>query len=918
MIPKRTLKEIDKVETYSKQLAQDGLAIFELACKPASERTCAGHDVTIERFKNLIKYIELFNDTQDTKHFQRFIKKGFSAIKDPAEWQYIEQELYLKELNGVFTKRGGSILSDVLNLAKVYFNAQNIWSPSQCKYGKRAIDISDMYLYPSGWCSSFYKLARKLLDLPNGHTKYKSAIGATLSAFKESRNDQDMIAHIDAKGSLEEVLDKDALFNLLIFYTPDKNKSRLHKARKVHNPELHGNEAKQAPRNSHVLKAGSTEKGAHWLHKLSPKWFSQAQSYVLDVYENKGQKEAISTITRLTKISSAIFDIKDQLPNLDHLHSSGISAFFENDYALIKSIYAVEDNRLDQARGELFLMHSAINGINVSVTDIMEYAIPFECDSGDDEYRYIILDGIAKRFPQLAKKLAEYAKYELRRIDGFKKSIDTTFGVVGSLQSIFNNHLNELDKNDLELLAKHGIDAFEKNNCRIIKRIRYALKQKFESDELKLGSAKQVQRALKIFCEHYNLTEVNAYEISAGKRKKNEDKRLASDYYTIEDVVSITYAIELGLSTKSLSSHDELLLRLARVFIKTGWNLSPVLRLEVDDILQLSAPITGKAMHFVRLFKKRAKYDTQFYEFDMDADNIDEEGLIFGKEVTNALSDLEYIRDKLSSYLRAQLKPDSKLKYRLALYKDEDGKTFGFAKESFSSKVNDVLKMFQCDVSFNTQRIRKGGLNYVYKKFAKDFKKYKKAGQHSLKVFLDVYLRDDGIGSEEKIASASTTMSDYFSGRPLTDDIIIVTEIPASTKQTPSGRCASQGNDEEAEAFRKAQQRLNKDSGTETSQCGDFNACLFCRHFRLVADAEHVWRLLSYQYYVVGEMERGVSDYEGTTDQAEYIEIINNRVDEILDELSEYSQEAVSLGRDLLEEKGCHEDWAFFANLGAL
>jgi len=918
MIPQRTLIEIDRSALFSQQLAQDGLAIFKSACQPKDLRNCAGHDVTVERFKNLIKYIELFADPTDTPHFQRFIDNGFSLLKSRTEWLSIEKELYLKELSGVFTRRGGTILSDILNLAKVFFDDQNIWSPSRCEFGKGATDISDMYLYPPDWCLSFYKLTRKMFDQPRGPSRYKSAISTTLIALKRSRDDRRMVEHLAAKGSLEDVLDSEELFNLLLSNTPDKNQNRLHKARKIHNPELHGHESKHAPKNTHVLKAGSKSIGAHWLHELSPTWFSQAQSYVLNIFERRGEKEAISAITRLTKISSAIFDNKANLPNLNNLRTFGVSAFFDNENALIKAIHGCKDNRLKQARGEIMAMHNDLYGTNLSVYDIKEYAIPFECDSGDDEYRYILLDDIAEKFPDIADKIAEFAKYEIKRIDGFKNSIATTFGVIGSLQTIFKNHLNELDDNQLQMLTEHGINALEKNECKIIKRIRYALRRKFESNELQLDTVKQFQRALSLFCEYYNLAEVKAYQVNAGKHEKNEDKRLALDYYTIEDVASLAYSIELALSTNDLSKHDEILLRLARIFIKTGWNLSPVLTLEIDDILQLSAPISGKTMHFVRLFKKRASYDTQFYEFDMDAESIEKEGLVFGKEVTNALTDLEYIRDKLSSSVRAQLPQNSKVKYRLALYQNDEDKILGYAKENFTSKVNKVLKRYDCDIPFNTQRIRKGGLNYVYKKFAMNFKKYKKAGQHSKEVFLRTYLRDDGVRSEEKLASATEVMSDYFGGRPITGDIIIVTEIPSGTKQTPSGRCASQGNDEETEAFRKAQQRLNKDSGTETNQCGDFNACFFCRHFRLIADAEHVWRLLSYQHYVVGEMERGISDYEGTTDQAEYIEIINNRIEEILNELSGYDQAAVMSGREIMKERGCHEDWDLFANFGAV
>ena len=916
MIPTRTLKLLDKMAEYSEQLAKDGLIIFTNACKPANERTCAGHDVTAERFKNLFKYIELFQNSPNTESFNQLIVKGFNLLEAGEEWAQIEQELYLKERDGVFTQRGGSILADISHLARVFFNEQELWSPCQCEYGKRFLDISDLYLYPSGWCADFYMLAKSMLNQPNGHTKYKSAIGAVLIALKGSRQDKNIITHLENNGSFADILDKEELFKILLSNTPEKSRSRLDKVRKVHNSALHGTEAKQAPRKSHVLRVGDETKGAHWLYELSPKWLEESQIYINKIYKEKGSKEAISSITRLTKISSAMYDHKEQFPQLSELKCSGISAFFENDNELIKALFTIEDNRLEQARGEILNMYNSIFNTDISVKHLMNYVIQFECESGDDEYRYIILDNIGKKFPLIAQKITEFADYELQRIDGFKKSIDTTFGVINSLQSIFNNHLNALSDDDLALLSIHGIEAFEQNSCRIIKRIRYAIKQKFKSDDLKLGSAKKFQRALKVFCEHYNLIEVSAHAISAGKRLINENKRLASDYYTFEEVASLTYSIELALDTKGLTNHDELLLRLARVFIKTGWNLSPVLRLEIDDILQLSAPVSGKAMHFVRLFKKRANYSTQFYEFDMDAENIKDECLVFGKEVTNALTDLEFIRDNLSSPLRSQLKSNSKLKYRLALYQDEEGKILSFAKESFTSKVNNVLKQFECDVSFNTQRIRKGGLNYVYKKFAKDFKKYKKAGQHSLKVFLDVYLRDDGIRSEEKLAAATLTMSEYFSGRPISTDIIILTEIPADTKQTPSGRCASKGNDEEAEAFRKQQQRLNRDSGSESTQCGDFNACLFCKHFRLIADREHVWRLLSYQKYIVAEMERGITDYDSTTDQAEYIVIFNNRIEEMLYELEEVNSEEVALGRELLQVEGCHKDWAFFANIG--
>ena len=88
------------------------------------------------------------------------------------------------------------------------------------------------------------------------------------------------------------------------------------------------------------------------------------------------------------------------------------------------------------------------------------------------------------------------------------------------------------------------------------------------------------------------------------------------------------------------------------------------------------------------------------------------------------------------------------------MYRDKNDKILSFTHTKFSAWLSEVLRRFECQISFNLQRIRKGGLNYVYKAYAKKFHQYNKAGQHSLKVFLDVYLRDDGIKSEETIASA--------------------------------------------------------------------------------------------------------------------------------------------------------------------
>ncbi|MCS6127137.1 hypothetical protein G3485_09000 [Shewanella baltica] len=917
MIPKRSIELIDRFKAQSERLGADVEAILTMACKPDSERDCAGHDVTQERLKDLYVYIELSHESKLFINFHEFIIQGFDKLRNELFWANIEQELFIFEIEQVHTKRGGSILSALMHLTKIFFNDQKLWPPSRVFIASvdKTIDISQMFLYPSMWVVDFKKILEKILLNHNGYSKYHVGISLMLKAFSEARNEPIIARHVLNK-TISNAIDDDDFYEILLSKIPKHNQSRLKKIRRAHNPERHGTEAKFAGKSKYTLNVGNESKGAHWIHELSPKWFVQCVSYITDVFEKNGKKAAVSSITRLTKISSAIFDHKNKIKNLEHLKEEGISAFFDHDKSLIKTIYVVEDQRIRDCIGEIFFMHNHLFDSNHKLTDLIDLAVIIDCDSGDDNYRSIILDPLVTKYPALAKSIYDYAQYELKRIDGNKKSKETVFAKISMIKAIFTSHLDLLNSNDHLLLAELGLAALEENSCNIIKRIRYAIADKFKNGKLSLGSARGIQSAFRLFCSHYKITDVRSYSVSGKSRKTNESRKKITDYYDKEEVATIAYAIELGLMNAHLSEKEELLLRLGRILIKTGWNLAPLLMLNIDDILKLDAPITGKTAHFVRLFKKRADYKTQFYEFEMSSNSIKKEGIVFGIEVTNALTDLEYIRDKISSKLRDKLPKNSKLKYRLSLYRNNNDKILGFTHIKFSAWLNEVLRRFECKIPFSVQRIRKGGLNYIYKTYAKNFKKYEKAGQHSLETFLEVYLRNDSIKSEETIASATKIMSDYFSGRPISDDIIIVTEIPVDTKKTPSGLCASHGNDAEYRAFAKQQQRLNRSSDTVNSQCGDFNACLFCRHFRLVADAEHIWRLLSYQRYVVGDMERGLSDYSNTSDQAAFIEVLNKRVETMLNDLREININAVENGIALLKKSGCHDDWAFYVNIG--
>ena len=79
----------------------------------------------------------------------------------------------------------------------------------------------------------------------------------------------------------------------------------------------------------------------------------------------------------------------------------------------------------------------------------------------------------------------------------------------------------------------------------------------------------------------------------------------------------------------------------------------------------------------------------------------------------------------------------------------------------------------------------------------------------------------------------------------------------------------------------------------------------------MVVDAEHVWKLLSYKNYILLNMEMSVVDLDDSNHQITSINILKQRVDEIIDNLRDRNEKAVSEGFKLLEKQGMHPDWEF-------
>jgi hypothetical protein len=477
---------------------------------------------------------------------------------------------------------------------------------------------------------------------------------------------------------------------------------------------------------------------------------------------------------------------------------------------------------------------------------------------------------------------------------------------VSSFINVFTKYHSTLSEADIENLKVNGVRALKNSENALLKHLRQSIQLDAKTNELSVETGKSLQDSIDKQLDFFGLERIKSYKLKGGKNKKLKARRSKDKFYSFEAVVKIAFTIERCFKLDNLSPVQLLCLHAARIIIKTGWNLTPMLELDNDDIFYFDTGLQGNRTPAVRLLKRRSNYNTQWYDFkdEIDAETVLNE-VETGKKVTAVVRDIETIRDLTSGI--SSHHDSERLRKRIFAYCDH-GKVQILSAQTFSSMINRLLSNNECKVKFSAQKIRKKGLNHTYRSVSKHFKKYQKAGQHSAEVFYEYYLKTDNKEVTKNLSNATSVMSDYFV-RDVTDKVTFVQYPPEESKKTPNGPCV-QPKDANVIAIFKAKNR-NLLSDDEATSCADFAACLFCEFYRCVADAEHVWRLLSYEAVVINRMisaSASISSDEGTMQEI-YIEKIKERVQLILDDLSKQNQQAIPDGKQVFEQQGVHPDW---------
>ncbi|TFH89482.1 hypothetical protein [Vibrio ouci] len=467
------------------------------------------------------------------------------------------------------------------------------------------------------------------------------------------------------------------------------------------------------------------------------------------------------------------------------------------------------------------------------------------------------------------------------------------------VKSLLNKYKATFTQTHLDILRHHGIKGFEVSDGVVQKHLLAELQSSVNYDLFNRLTARTYRSSFAWLMREFDIPFNDVYPIKQTKTAKHNQRLNTDDFYTESQCRELAFYIEMLLRDGNTSLYHKVLLNFGKVILKTGWNISPLLNLECNDIVELESPITNKTEYAVVLQKARAGYRNDTYSFDKSD--------LKAGTLKSAITDLLSVRDELTKELREQTQHTN-----FVFIYPRNGDVLKLEYSSVKH-LSTVLKNAGCRIPFVAQKIRKGGVNHIYRKVQKNIKQYTDTVKHSFDVFESSYLVIDPDQSRYSLNQATKVMSDYFTGKEISSEIHIITDVSASQHQVvPTGTCTAKANSDEANRYDKEHRKLHQANGdTDSKLCADFLSCIWCKYFRVVVDAEHVWKLLSYKNYILQDMEMSVIDFDDINHQITSINILKQRVDDIIANLCERNNKAVDDGFDLLDKHGIHPDWEF-------
>jgi len=569
------------------------------------------------------------------------------------------------------------------------------------------------------------------------------------------------------------------------------------------------------------------------------------------------------------------------------LKNAGLNAFKKKEYSLIR----VAKTQLTRyAFNELILLLSEYWEERIFKHQYEPYLLEFYY-SKFDKYRVVDFSELAKKSPKLFEDICILHESETSLLLERDYDVITLKNRLGKLLSIL---INMVIPEHEEAANKLGLGCLSANNNKIQKSLFQEVQSRVQCKKMALSSGISYVEVVRWVMKLTGQKVIDVYRLSSKRYRRHAQRARMEDLYTDNEIRELVFHIEKGLKIAK-DSKEAVALYFARIQLKTCWNISSLMDIQLSDISEVSLPTAKKVINIL-IQKPRKGYRIDCFHLD-------------GRSTRSVMHDILYVRDILTKDFHQDKSGSSSNNY-LFIYQEKN-KIKRLDSTSVIYHINSILKRLGCSVVYNSMKIRKNGTNYIYTQVAKDIRDYESHFRHDFSTFIKNYQRIDEIKTQHTLHNAVDVMQKHFTGREINSDIKINMTDDFQLQKTPVGECASQGKDKEAWQYKKEHQILQKKNEAYSSWCSDYLACIWCKHFRTVADPEHVWLLLSYRDYVLADMSASISNIEDNQVQAEVISVLHERVDAILEQLKIKNLSAIQDGQILFKNKGLHPFWQF-------
>ena len=622
------------------------------------------------------------------------------------------------------------------------------------------------------------------------------------------------------------------------------------------------------------------------LADVSPVITEQLQTTAnLPKYKGEHNHSVNDMTSRYLNCVTSLRKVFDVFP--EQLGNSGLYIFKEDKFNLLKK---VQEHLSRYQYAELVLFLELFFGHRIYKHDYQLELLPFYFKK-HRKFRTVDYSRIAKKSPEVFKEIKVLHETEIALLEEKNYDMETLRTRFSVLANLLNSYLLPAYVSEFK---EHGLQALSIDDNKIQRSLFQRIQSNVLSKKISRRRGTSYFEVVRWIMQFTGQPVVEAFKISLKRYQVHSRRSRMEDLYTNDEIRELAFYIEKGIRLATSEKH-RVTLYFARIQLKTCWNTAPMADIELNDIKEVSLPTQKKAIK-VLIQKPRKGYNIDCYSMD-------------GRTLSSVMRDLQYVRDELTTDCRSKAR-NSDLQRYLFIYQERE-KVSRLDHSNASSCISYLVGKLGCGVRYDSQRVRKTGTNYLYRDVAKNMRSYQDIKLHTFDTFIKNYQRIDESETQKNLHDAVSVMQKYFSGRDIDTDIKILIDEDDSLQKTPTGECASNGGDKEAFQYHKEHKQLGTHSSPENLWCGDYLACIWCKHFRTVADAEHVWQLLSYRDYVLADMSASMSDINNNSAQLSSFKILQDRVNEILEHISAMNEKAVAEGKMLLKEKGMHPFWSY-------